>query len=269
MLQTFLKITSLFILISLIGSSSDLNGQSSGLDQNASSIYSISNYTLPPLDNEELRVKYDFYRSNISTATPHQFAEGTKTDLNCDKHGTWESSKNGNMLWRQRITSKGAYSLNVGFTDFHLPSSGKLYIYDAAKSFIIGPITHVDNDEHGEWWSPIIPGDDIIIEVQVEKQELEKTRIEIGQVNHDFSGFGSVISGSCNLDVICGESDGYSIVEKYRDVINSVGMLMIDGRFQCTGSLLNNVRQDCQPFVITAQHCGITSTNASSVLISK
>ena len=267
MLQTILRITCLSFWIFSIGESSELKGQSSGLDQNASSIYSISNYILPAFDNEELRAKYDFYESSASSSLPHQFAESTKTELNCENHGTWESSKNGNMLWRQRITSKGAYSLNVGFTDFHLPSSGKLYIYDAAKTIIIGPITHIDNDEHGEWWSPIIPGDDIIIEVQVEKQELEKTRLEIGQVNHDFSGFGSVISGSCNLDVLCGESDGYSIVEKYRDVINSVGMMMIDGRFQCTGSLLNNVRKDCQPFVITAQHCGITSTNASSVLV--
>ena len=195
------------------------------------------------------------------------FAEAIDTEINCIDHGSWESTKEDYLLWRQRITSENAFSLNLGFHDFYLPASASLFIYDPNRTVVIGPITQKDNEDHREWWSPVIPGDEVIIELQVAPEDVRKVGLTIGQVNHDFSGFGAVLSGSCNVDVVCGASDDLAIIEKYRDVINSVGQITINGQFDCTGSLINNTRNDCTPYLITAEHCGVTTSNASSVVV--
>ena len=250
----------------LFFSTDQLIAQNISIEKEVSPVSTISKLQLPQQDNEKLRRDYKFYETS-KTLEPNVFAEAIQTDLNCKNHGTWESSKEGYMLWRQRVISKDAYSLNIGFKDFFLPPSASVYIYDADRTVVIGPLTQKDNEGHKQWWSPVIPGDEIIIELQVTPQDVSEVGLTIAQVNHDFSGFGAVLSGTCNVDVVCGVGDDFAIIEKYRDVINSVGAMTINGQFDCTGSLINNTRNDCTPYVITAEHCGITLTNASSVVV--
>ncbi len=198
---------------------------------------------------------------------PYHFAHEIETKISVQEAGTWESLEDGKMLWRQRIRSKGAYSLNLAFKDFRLPSSAALFLYDVERTHVIGPITQEDNDTHGEWWSPIIPFDEVVIEIQVSAKEAPLLKTTITEVNHDFQGFGALLSGSCNIDVICGQEEGFAIIDLYRDIINSVGMYSINGRDICTGTLINNVRNDCTPYFLTAKHCEVTQSNAASVVV--
>jgi len=262
--KTILKILTWTCTLCLIVS--HLSSQDISVVEETAPLNSVHKFVLPVQDNEQLRHQYKFYEPN-KAGVLHTFAEALTTDINCNDHGTWESTKDGNLLWRQRIISEGAYSVNLGFTDFFLPSSASLFVSDPNRTVIIGPLTKEDNDSHGQWWSPVIPGEEVVIELQIAPEHVEKLVLKIGKVNHDFSGFGALLSGSCNVDVVCGEADGLAVVDKYRDVINSVGQMMINGQFQCTGSLVNNTRNDCTPYVITAEHCGITTSNASSVVL--
>ena len=69
-------------------------------------------------------------RSVIGKEVPFHFAHQIVTDIPIQDQGTWEHLDNGNLLWRQRIRSQGAYSLNLAFKDFYLPSSAVLFLYD-------------------------------------------------------------------------------------------------------------------------------------------
>lgn len=264
-LKTTLRLTAIWVLFFLLFAD-HICAQVVSIEEEIAPLSSISNLVLPHLDNEKLRDQYKFYEE-VKTREPSVFAEAIDTEVNCTDHGSWESSKQGYLLWRQRVTSEDAYSLNLGFSDFYLPSSASVFIYDIERTVIIGPITQKDNDDHKQWWSPVIPGDQVIVELQVAPEDVSQVRLTIGQVNHDFSGFGAVLSGSCNVDVVCGASDDLAIIEKYRNVINSVGQITINGQFDCTGSLLNTTRNDCTPYLITAEHCGITTSNASTVVV--
>ena len=254
------------MFFSLLFISGNLWGQERLVDKKGVAWSFVDRVTLPQQDNEELRQKYDYYKVAQGPG-PNTFAEAISCYIDCRHTGTWESTDDGYMVWRQLIQSKGAYSLNLAFTKFHLPPSARVYIADTDQSIIVGPLTSDDNDDHGEWWSPIFPGEEIMIEVLVAPKDVPDLKIIIEQVNHDFSGFGGVLSGSCNLDVICGENDGFGIAEKYRDVINSAGRLTIGGVTLCSGSLVNNTRNDCTPYIITAEHCEITTNNANSVVV--
>ncbi|MEO1257971.1 MAG: T9SS type A sorting domain-containing protein [Bacteroidota bacterium] len=223
----------------------------------------IEKITMPPQDNAAL-LEAEMKRRGPGIAP--RFAVNFETNISPETHGKWERLLNGNALWRLRIFSKGAKSLNLGFTKYNMPRGGSLMLYSPDGQIVRGPFTPADNEAHEQLWTPILDGEEMVIEVQVPEAYKDQLGLELKYVNHDFVGLGQLVSGSCNLDVACGEADGWGIVDKYRDIIQSVGVYTGNGQWLCTGFLVNNARQDCTPYFMTADHCGIGSGNAASVV---
>ena len=243
---------------------SNLSGQSLWLHDGLSPVETIDVETLPDQDNVKLR---DKVKRQSKNAGPLTFAEPINTNFKIDQRGTWESVEGDREVWRLRVKSPGAYSLNLGFEDFYLPPSAVLFLSDTDKTHVIGPLTADDNEDHRQWWSPIIPGDDITIEIQVDADERADLVANLTKVNHDFAGFGAALSGSCNVDVVCDADDGFALIDRYRDLINSVGMYSINGFNACTGSLINTTENDCTPYFLTAFHCELRQENAATVVV--
>ena len=225
---------------------------------------SIASYPLPPLDNKQLQAAEAARRG---PGIAPRFAETIDVALRPETHGSWEQLADGREVWRLRIQSPGAHSLNLGFSAYTMPVGGSLILYQSKGKEVIGPFTPADNEEHAELWTPILPGDDLIVEVQLAAGTRPALNLEIKTINHDFLGFSLLMSGSCNLDVVCGTEDGWGIVDQYRDIIQSVAVIGLNGNTFCTGFLVNNTRQDCRPFFMTANHCGINAGNSPSLVV--
>jgi subtilisin-like proprotein convertase family protein len=227
----------------------------------------VQKMTMPALNNQTL-LDAELQRRGPGIAP--KYAENMEVDIRPDTHGNWEDLSDGNSVWRMKIESAGAKSLNLGFTKYIMPDGGTLILYSPNYDRVMGPFTPADNEEHEQLWTPVLDGDELVIEVQVPTVEKPNLQLELSYVNHDFLGFTTVgsamISGSCNLDVICGEADGWGIVDNYRDIIQSVAVIGMGGGTFCTGFLVNNVNNDCKPFFMTANHCGVNNGNAASLV---
>ncbi|MGA0233867.1 MAG: hypothetical protein ACO3MB_13465, partial [Saprospiraceae bacterium] len=190
--------------------------------------------TLPELDNQLLK---NYYEQGLNK--PLRFAEARDIHVDLKKGGQLEEMRSGRMIWRTVIHSPGAYSLNLAFSRFRLSGDAELYIYNIDQSEVIGPFTEADNEEHLQLWTPVVPGDKIVVELQASAEHFKTTDLEISRINHDFKdilkGFQS---GACNLDVACGSADGWPIVDKYRDIISSVGAYTLNVVDQCNGVLI-------------------------------
>jgi len=217
---------------------------------------------LPALDNDAL-LEEEFSRRGPGIAP--KFAEAIPVDVRTKDTGLWEYLPEGLAVWRLRINSPGAYSINLGFTEYYMPSGGQMIIYDPEASQVMGPFSPADNEEHNQLWTPVFPGDEIILEVQLPVSAVEQLRLRLTAVNHDFADFFTIASGSCNLDAICGTEDGFPILDLYRDIIQSVAVMGQGGDTFCTGFLVNNTRNDCTPYFMTAYHCNVTQNNAPTV----
>jgi subtilisin-like proprotein convertase family protein len=230
------------------------------------SLDEVPRLVMPALNNEAL-LAAELDRRGPGIAP--KFAEHLEVNISPATNGTWETAFNGNEVWRMRIHSAGAKSLNLGFTKYYMPPGGTLILYTPKRSEVLGPFTPSDNEEHEQLWTPVVPGDELIIEVQVPASEKENLQLELTSVNHDYVGFAemSLLSGSCNLDVICSEVDGWAIVDGYRDIIRSVAVISQGGGTFCTGFLVNNANNDCTPFFMTANHCGINSAGDAASLV--
>lgn len=200
---------------------------------------------------------------------PIRFAQPVITDISPSSHGEW-TKVSGGRVWRLTFESLGATDINFGFDRFSLPPGVRLYLTSNTKAmpnFFEGPFTSHQNQPHGEFWSPPIPGGRVTLELMVPTEVtagvgLHLTQVSLGfrDVYRIFGGPGLAKQGSCNNDVICPEGD------LWRDEIRSVAAYSRGGIDACTGTLVMDAQRTFTPYFLTAFHCGITPANAASVV---
>ncbi|HXU32924.1 MAG TPA: hypothetical protein VN851_20320 [Thermoanaerobaculia bacterium] len=218
---------------------------------------------MPFVDVAALRVE-DLARE--AQDLPDRFAQSIPVDFTPAGSGLWETV-GGEAIWRLRVSSPGALSLNFGFTRYRMPAGGRLWIYSPDFARALGPFTEADNEEHGQLWTPVVWGDDLVIEVTVPAAKKGQLDLALTAVNHDYKGFGRpelksrIASGSCNVDVVCSTGD------PWRREIRAVGNYTLNGSFDCTGSLVNDAARDFKAYFATARHCGANSTATAATVV--
>ena len=216
-----------------------------------------------PLDVAAIRAEDDVREAE---GQPPRFAMTHDVNYTPASHGTWEQLDAQTLLWRLRLQAEGAAHINLGFTRYHMPEGGRLLVYAADFSDTVRPFTHADNAAHGELWTPPVFGDDIVVEVVIPAAERSRLDLRLSAVNQGYRGFGDgpqtvVVSGSCNVDVVCPVGDPWD------NEIPAIGVISTGGGTFCTGFMVNNVAQDLKPYFMTANHCGINSGNAASLVV--
>jgi len=151
------------------------------------------------------------------------------------------------------IRSSGAFSINLLLRDFEIPPGGKLFVYSADHSYVVGSFDYRNNSP--EKVLPIQPvaGESVIVEYSEPPDAPFVGRFIIAEVNHDYRDFFKVepvndtSAHNCMPDAICSDAN--------REAIRSTVLLMIDGTTGCSGSLINNSLDDGRPYLLTANHC--------------
>ncbi len=217
---------------------------------------------IAPLDLQSIQAQ-DIARQAQGLAP--RYAVPFPVTITPDDRGTWEDLDADTVLWRLRVTSPGALSLNFGFTGFYLPADATLVVHGADQTGQFLGFDARDNAEHGELWTPVVLFDDAVIELTAPLSQIRQVELVLGSINVGYRFFGEKRggnrSGSCNIDVVCPEGD------PWWDEINSVGVISTGGSTFCSGFMVNNTAEDEKPFFMTANHCGVGSGNASSLVV--
>ncbi len=198
---------------------------------------------------------------------PPRFALPQEVFIAPDTHGTWEQVSESTLAWRLVIESPGALSLNLGFTRCVIPQASHLNVYPLDGSAAPVTFTALDNKAHGELWTPILDTDAMVVEVVLPVKERWNLELELTSVNVGYKPFGQLApevadkQGTCNNDVVCPEGDGW------RDDIQSVAAYSTGGSIFCTGAMVNNTSEDETPYFLTADHCGLNSSNDASLVV--
>ncbi|MCB0514926.1 MAG: PKD domain-containing protein [Chitinophagales bacterium] len=192
----------------------------------------------------------------------YRFGKEFNTDISLENNGSWEILPNGDRLWRCGIYSVGAKSMNFQFSQYYLPQGAKLFIYNADNhTDLIGAFTENNNKPYKSLATGLVKGEHIILEYYEPAAVATQGELVVSMVVHAYKNFfdkntkdyGS--SGSCNNNVNCPEGQAWSLQK------TSVALILEGGFRACTGATLNNVRQDCTPYFLTANHCGTSVSN--------
>ncbi len=149
-----------------------------------------------------------------------------------------------------------------------------MFIYTKDKSYVLGAFTAKNNLPERVFSTTLLPGDEIIIEYYEPKEANKEGKLAIHELGYayrwvngiedagrDFDG-----SGSCEVNVNCAEGNNF------QDQKNSVVRILVQsntGQGWCSGALINNARNDCTPYLLSAQHCSegtSCSSKAASIL---
>jgi lysyl endopeptidase len=198
---------------------------------------------------------------------PYDFAVAVPVQLTA-ADGLWNTLDAQTLGWRLRLHSAGAQSLSLHFSRFELPPGARLWIYGPDGVLVHGPYTAADSSAAG-LWTPVVPGDELAVELRVPTAQAGQMRLEIAHAYHGYRDFKDANvqakAGACNVDIACSEAAAWL------DEVRSVARIQISDGVRsvlCSGQLVNNARQDLTPYFMTANHCGIDDAGkASSVVV--
>ncbi len=210
----------------------------------------------PPIELQRLLAEDEVEKSE---GMPFRFGAPFDVYYTLNNSGSWETLTNGDRVWRLRIQSPGAFSINLIYSHFYMPEGAKFFIYSEQNDMVLGAFTSQNNKPWPEFGTAPIKGESCVLEYYEPAAVAGQGIIDVSRIVHgykdvffaaakDASDFGG--SGSCNNNVNCAVGDDW------RDQIRSVAMILTSGGFRlCSGSLVNNVREDGTPLFLTANHC--------------
>ena len=158
------------------------------------------------------------------------------------------------------IRSPGAYSINLLLSDFEIPPGGKLFLYNADHSYVIGSFDCRNNSP--DKLLPIQPvaGESIVIEYSEPADVPFAGHFIISEVNHDYRDIlRTEPKGDNNTDYACMPDALCSGAAE--ETVRSTVLLIINGNTLCSGSLLNNTSDDGRPYLLTGVHCLCSPVN--------
>ncbi len=194
---------------------------------------------------------------------PFRFAVAAETALTPRNAGRWTTDAAGRAVWRLRLVSPGALSLNLGFVTCDLPPLATLALRPTAGGD--GWVFPAADLAPGQsLWTPVVLTDDLVVEVTCLPADRDRVALELSRVNQGYRWFGeepAAKSGTCNIDVVCPEGD------PWRQEIRSVGVYTLSGSWKCSGAMVNNTDGDGAPLFLTANHCEINAVNDQTVVV--
>lgn len=186
-----------------------------------------------------------------------RIAVNVPVDVDIARTGEWTVLPDGKEIWQQKIQAPNAEGLIVVYEDFYIPKGGELFLYTADKSQVIGAYTHETHPQGGAFSTQNLYQDEIILEYVKSSTTDEAPRIKVQEVGYIYGKAGlddlePGYSAHCQIDVNCSDGDNWK--DQSRGVVH---MQMAFGKdwYICSGSLVNNAKEDKTPYILTAWHC--------------
>jgi hypothetical protein len=205
---------------------------------------------------------------DVKFPSPYRFAVILAVDISPGTSGKWEQLEDGGRIWRVSITSPGALALSAYFDKFFLPEGSKVFLYDPSKTQVIGAFTSKNNSSGGYFATELISGERFILEYYQPSGVKTAPLIHMYGIDYAYRGVGFLDpyrdaenpAGTCDVNVICPEGD------VWQDEAKGIARIKVKIGYNtawCSGSLVNNVRNNKIPYVLTADHCfkGADSTD--------
>lgn len=218
----------------------------------------LNSLNMPAFDLEPYRIQDSI--NDSQKIGPWRFGHKHQVNYNLENSGVWTQFPNGDRIWRLRVKSKDALSINFIFEDMFLPQGATIYIHKPDRSAYLGAYTAINNNVEKTLGTDLISGEEAIIEYFEPANVLGQGTLTVTDIVHGYRDIsihenevmkGLNDSGNCNRDIKCLTNPE----PLWLNESHSVAMIVVGGNGSCTGTLVNNTSQDGTPYFLTANHC--------------
>lgn len=199
--------------------------------------------------------------------SPYRYAvfEDCQIDIKEKALKTELQDYNGNM-WRYEILAEGFHSVQIFFNRYVLPPGASVYIYNSDYSTVYGAFTEKNNNADSSLMVAVLEGEEVIIEYFEPNDALFSGQLAIGSVG---KGYKPIYSGEFSED-----ENGYIGIncpegEDWQNQKHGTCMITFEEGsygYTCSGSFINNTRNDGTPYFLTAFHCISSNITAATTV---
>jgi lysyl endopeptidase len=216
--------------------------------------------SLPKINREQL-AQEDIVRDNQGIL--YRIGVAQFTNITVNNSGLWETNTDGSRTWKLRIKSEGAEALSFLFQTFKIYGESTFDVLDLNGRKVHNTLTKDDVQDAFTQNAALCRGDELIL-VLNEPTNTQPSEIHIDRVMHNYrsTGYGNQEkineSEACEVNVNCSP-----VGDSWQDEKRGVARIYVVESASagwCTGSLINNMAQDCKPYFLTALHCGVTTS---------
>lgn len=205
--------------------------------------------------------------SDDKNGTLPLFSRSVYTNITLLNAGKWSTLHNGDRIWRTKVTSKEALALVPLFNELYLPEGATLHLYMPDHQEILGAFTHSNTMTTRSFCAGLVHGESCVIEYYEPAAQTGKGRLSINEVGHAYRWISPLYkatdveatAGACEVNVACSEAANW---QDQKRAVARILVVASGGQGFCSGALVNNVREDCTPYLLSAQHCSEGTTAA-------
>jgi len=213
-----------------------------------------STFSLPLINTSEVK--------DNSTKENPLYSLPIATNLTLENAGEFTNLENGDRVWHLEIESSQGKSIALFYENFYLPEGAKLFFFDKEKTQIKGAYTSRNNKDSGKFFTGFIHSQSAILEYYEPAEVIGQGHFTIFRIDQSIEsaesqksvllnlGFGT--SSDCHVNVNCTEGSEY---QQEKQGVCRIMMTVEEGTAWCSGTLMNNIRNDETPYVLTAFHC--------------
>ncbi len=243
-----------FLLLFALAGTAQISTSGSPLYDAKNALDAASVFTLAPINTTSSK-------TNQTKENP-LYSLPTTTNLSLENSGEFTSLENGDRVWHLEIESPQGKSMALFYEDFHLPVGAKLFFFDKEKTQIKGAYTSANNKESGKFFTGFIHSKTAVLEYYEPANVIGEGHFTIFRIDQTIEsaeteksvllnlGFGT--SSDCHINVNCAEGSDY---QQEKQGVCRIMMTVEEGTAWCSGTLLNNIRNDETPYVLSAFHC--------------
>lgn len=224
--------------------------------------------SLAPNFNPQDLIRKETWQGGAVQLKPYSVGQVVPCSIDFASVAELIGSVAGTDIYRLEIDmDQSPVGLNLYYSDFFIPQDGRLYIYTPGGDQLLGAYTHETHPRHGAFASEPLSGNKLILDYEA-PQGSAKPSIQISGVGYFYRSalqakgerkLGAEDASDpgrnryCQINVNCPEGDEWQ-EQKSSSVIYAP--VFANGRISlCSGNLINNVKGDFKPYILTAAHC--------------
>ncbi len=243
----------------------NVNAQiSEGGTPHSTSLYSLkSTSSVPVIRLEKLDIE-KFRNEELHNNLPCRFGIYKDTLINLKSVAKVDAISGKGKIWRMEIRNENALSLQVSFEKFRVPEGAELFLYNDDMTRIAGAFTKRNIRDDLQFVVADFRGNHVILEYFEPDNPEYEGQLIIGSLGQGYEDPFQAKSASTEfININCPIGKDAQLIKHA-----VCRMVFRSGPYQsyCSGSLINNVKQDETPYFLTANHCISTSTEASSLI---
>ena len=177
--------------------------------------------------------------------------------------GSWSTLPNGDKQWQIHIKSNGAEALSFLFQTFKLYDQSTIKIQNENGQLLHPVLSTKDVETHFMYNAALCFGDDMYLTL-TEPVGSQSSEILIDRIIYNYRATGNSKTEKINESDVCEVNVNCSPVgDNWQEEKRGVARIyVVEGAMAgwCSGSLVNNLANDCKPLFLTALHCGVNCT---------